>query len=496
MKKIINLITACVMLTTSVSAQWSMDSLSAPYSGLAVTQNGSKAIFASSTKYELYDFVSGLWSTQNMIQARSNVKAATASDVSYFGGGGFIGVSSYAFYKNVDIYRAATNTWTTTNLSNARIVGATAAVGNKVLFAGGRQILNYSNRVDIFDVTTGVRTTHNLSQGRSGMAVAVVGSKVIFAGGECGNISSGIYTESNKVDIYDDATGLWSTALLSAKREQVAVAVVGTKVLFAGGITPSGAYSKRIDLYDVSTNTWSILNMSQTKYGIAAATVGNKVYLAGGTTSNSGALSNRVEMYDATTNSLSYVTLSSPRMSMAVAQTPQHLLFAGGIVTWGNVGTDRVEVLDLVTNTWSVEYLSRPRLNLAAAAFGNKAMFAGGAEVLSGYPQYTILSNRVDIRTDGAPKDAFPFQTNVNPVMESFDIFPNPASDHFTVSGLEEEGEICIYDMNGKLIYKTNTGVAQSMEINTSDFPAGVYLISMIKNKIVTTKKIIIHSKN
>lgn len=206
MKKINYLITAFMICATAVSAQWSIDSISSPYNGLTTTQNGSKAIFASSTKYELYDFATGIWSTHNMIQARANVKAATANGKSYFGGGGYIAVSSYNFFKNVDIYNSATNAWTTTNLSTARIVGATAAIGNKVFFAGGRQILNYSNRVDIFDVTTGVRTTYNLSQARSAMAVAVVGSKVIFAGGETGNISMGVYTESNKVDIYDNAT--------------------------------------------------------------------------------------------------------------------------------------------------------------------------------------------------------------------------------------------------------------------------------------------------
>lgn len=488
MKKLNFLFAVCVFIATSASAQWSIDSLSAPYNGLTVTQNGSKAIFASSTKYELYDFVTNTWTTNNMIQSRPNVKAATINGVSYFGGGGFIGVSSYNFFKNVDIYHEATNTWSTTSLSTARIVGGTAAVGNKVLFAGGRQILNYSNRVDIFDVTTGIRTTHNLSQGRSGMAVAVVGSKVIFAGGECGSIPNGIYTESNKVDIYDDATGLWSTALLSMKRQQLAVAVVGSKVLFAGGLAPSGN-SRRIDIYDASTNTWSTLNMSQGKYGIAAATVGNKVYFAGGVIGSSGTLSNRVEIYDATTNTLSYIKLSSPRMNMAVAQTAQHLLFAGGIVTWGNVGTNRVEVLDIATNTWSVEYLSRPRMNLATASYGGTAMFAGGAEVWSSYPQYTILSNRVDFRTEVVLREPLADESSLDASTETFNLYPNPASDQITISSSDEFEEIRIYHLSGKLIYKSDAAWSSEFVIGTSTFPAGAYLVSTLKNNNVVASK-------
>jgi hypothetical protein len=481
MKKVNSIIIALMVYATTVSAQWSIDSLSTQYSGLVTTQNGSKAIFANSTKYELYDFASGVWSAHNMVQPRPNVKAATANGISYFGGGGFIGLYSYNFFLNVDVYTAATNTWTTKVLSNARIVGNAVAIGNKVMFAGGRQILNYSNRVDIFDVTTGVRTRHNLSQARTNMAVAVVGSKVIFAGGETGNISNGIYTSSNKVDIYDDATGTWSTAMLSVKREQIAVAVVGTKVLFAGGLTPSGLYSNRIDIYDAASNTWTTKNMSQTKYGIAVATSGDKVYLAGGTINNSGALSNRVEIYNAITNAMSYVTISSPRMSMAVAQTPNRIMFAGGVVTWGNVGTDRVEVLDLTTNSWSVEYLSRPRLNLAAASYGNKAMFAGGAEVLSSYPIYSVISNRVDVWTDIViPIQAASKLENQTNATINVRVFPNPFKDKITIQfeNVNALVTVGVYDAIGKLRKTIRLNELQN-DLDLQDLKSGIYFIRM-----------------
>nr|MBK9650190.1 T9SS type A sorting domain-containing protein [Bacteroidota bacterium] len=493
------IIVALTLYTSAASAQWSIDSLSTPYNGLTVTQNGSKAIFANATKYELYDFTNNAWTTYNMAVPRSNVKAATANGKSYFGGGGFIGLYSYNFFNNVEIYNASGSTWTTAKLSTARIVGNAVAIGNKVMFAGGRQILNYSNRVDIFDVTTGVRTTHNLSRPRTNMAVAVVGTKIIFAGGETGNIPNGVYTSSNKVDIYDDATGIWSTALISVKREQIAVAVAGNKVLFAGGITPSGLYSNRIDIYDAAANTWSTKNMSQTKYGIATATAGDKIYLAGGTINNSGALSNRVEIYNATTNTLSYVTLSSPRMSMAVAQTAKRIMFAGGVVTWGNVGTDRIEVLDLATNVWSVEYLSRPRLNLASASYGNKAMFAGGAEVLSGYPQYTILSKRVDIWTDLQPR--FLSHAASTPSNESsITVYPNPAIGNFINVELkqfeDDEVYIQITNMNGDILQnQTINNFSKSLtQIDIANINAGLYQVTAIsKSKKVSSSFVVQH---
>ncbi len=487
MKKI--LFIACLYFAglLPANAQWSTDTLSSPAYGLFPVQVGSKAIFASGAIFEIYDFSTDLWTSRPLSLARTGIRGVVAGGKAYFGGGGFITVWNQVMYKNVDIYNSATDTWSVTNLSQARLTGASAAVGSKVLFAGGRQVLSYSKRVDIFDVNTGVRTTASLSQARHNMAVAVIGSKVIFAGGETGSIVNGKYVSSNKVDIYDDATGTWSTALLSVKREQIAVAIVGSKVLFAGGLNNSGTggqYSNRVDIYDAVANTWSIANMSEGKYGIAAAVSGNKAYFAGGTTYNSGALSNRVEIYDALANTWSYITLSSPRMSMAAGVTPQRIMFAGGTETWGNAGSARVEVLDLATNTWSVEYLSQPRLGIAAVSNGNKVLFAGGAEVLSSYPQYSIISNKVDIWTDPAPRFA---NTDIyDRFTGTLSLYPNPVEGNTVVVNFTQSGpravRIRLTDLSGRVLMEKTAG--DEMRINTgidlSGFARGTYMVNVM----------------
>ncbi len=485
------------------NAQWSQDSLSAPAWGLVSVQNGSKATFASSVKYETYDFANGTWSVKNMSQPRANVKGATAGGKSYFGGGGFIGQFSYAFYKNVDIYDTSTNAWTTASLSQARMVGAAAGIGNKVLFAGGRVILNYSSKVDIFDVSTGTKTTATLSQGRHNMAVGIAAGKVVFAGGETGNISNGVYTSSNKVDIYDAATGTWSMAVLSAKREQLSVGVVGNKILFAGG-SYNGVYSKKVDIYDALNNTWTTASMSQPKYGMSVATYGDKVYFAGGTTSNSGALSKRVEIYNSTTNSWSYVTLSTGRYGMCAGQTPARLMFAGGVTVWGNTGSDRVEVLDLATGSWSVEHLSSPRLYLASASYGTQVLFAGGAEVLSGYPQYSIISNRVDSWTDlVAPRlegNSLADSKSKNN-SAAFSIYPNPASGQTVNLDFGDAdplpATIHLYDAIGKevSVQVRQAGKEAVQRMDISGLKSGSYFIAF-QDKVsgnMQTKKLIVH---
>ena len=59
--------------------------------------------------------------------------------------------------------------------------------------------------------------------------------------------------QTNVVDIYDNSTSAWSAGKLSQKRELMAVAVVGGKVLFAGGYNYLSGASRTVDIYDATT---------------------------------------------------------------------------------------------------------------------------------------------------------------------------------------------------------------------------------------------------
>jgi hypothetical protein len=52
---------------------------------------------------------------------------------------------------------------------------------------------------------------------------------------------SGAHVASNVVDLYNSATGTWSTAQLSVARSGLAAASVGNVALFAGGWTGAGS---------------------------------------------------------------------------------------------------------------------------------------------------------------------------------------------------------------------------------------------------------------
>ena len=172
----------------------------------------------------------------------------------------------------VDLFDSSTGMWSTAQLSVARSYLAATSVGNIAIFAGGFPAGGFaSDVVDLFDITTGLWSTAQLSVARVFLASTSLGKVAIFAGGQ----SSGAYTRyieavqltclclrlsslyflrvffaavshdflslgrgrgfSNVVDLFDSATGAWSTAQLSVPRTFLSATSIGNTAMFAGG---------------------------------------------------------------------------------------------------------------------------------------------------------------------------------------------------------------------------------------------------------------------
>jgi hypothetical protein len=82
-----------------------------------------------------------------------------------------VGVSN-----RVDLYNSVTGTWSTAQLSTATYHLAATSVGNVALFASGP--------VDLYNSATGTWSTARLSVARSRLAATSVGNMALFAGGE------------------------------------------------------------------------------------------------------------------------------------------------------------------------------------------------------------------------------------------------------------------------------------------------------------------------
>ena len=81
-------------------------------------------------------------------------------------------------------------------------------------------------------------------------------------------------------------------------------------------------------------------------------------------------------------------------------------------------------------------------------------------------------------------KDVLPHENSVS-------IYPNPATDQITVSSEEEITELEILDQVGKAVFYQNSG-KNSLTLNTSAYPSGIYFLRVRSANGMSTKKLII----
>ncbi|HEU5227781.1 MAG TPA: neuraminidase-like domain-containing protein, partial [Ktedonobacteraceae bacterium] len=259
-------------------------------------------------------------------------------------------------------------------LSQARNDLAAASVNNLALFAGGYDSggSGFSSTVDIYNAASGQWSTSKLSQARTTLTATAVGNLALFAGGEGTN-----FMASSLVDIYNATTGQWSTAQLSQARQKFAATSVSNLALFAGGLNnnASGNVSDVVDIYNATSGQWSTAKLSQARTALTATSVGNLAFFAGGIPTNGA--SDVVDIYNATTGQWSTAKLSQPRSQLAATSVGNLALFAGGVLP--NGASDVVDIYNATSGQWSTAKLSQTRLSPAAASAGNLVLFAGGS---------------------------------------------------------------------------------------------------------------------
>jgi hypothetical protein len=262
--------------------------------------------------------------------------------------------------------------WSYDTLSEKKVSMNVAVSGNKIFFHSGSKKIGSSTvkvtQTDIFDVQTGVRTTTALpvgSYGRSLGATAVVGSKVLFAGG---------FASTDLVDIYDTLTNTWTTGQLSLDRYYLAGIGIGDRAFFAGG--SSGSISKEtsaVDVYDANTGSWNVIYppiiTSPIVEGhggrnIAAAAIGDKVLFAGGSVNDGRTALKIVSIYSLSANEwLPGTVLPHRRTEMSSIVYGNKVYFVGGMardsVNDKTFPADTIIIYDNGTDTWSTMKIPR-----------------------------------------------------------------------------------------------------------------------------------------
>jgi hypothetical protein len=81
-----------------------------------------------------------------------------------------------------------------------------------------------------------------------------------------------------------------------------------------------------------------------------------------------------------------------------------------------------------------------------------------------------------------------------NSFASSINLYPNPSAYHLTID-LEsniQKAEIAIIDVTGKIVYKANAIGKQKLEVNTSNFSEGIYLVRIQSTDFIETKKLVV----
>jgi len=205
--------------------------------------------------------------------------------------------------------------------------------------------------------------------------------KVLVAGGDS---EGGRGVQMASTELYDPATGTWSSAgtLANAREHHTATLLPNGRVLISGGYTPSGRTTSA-ELYDPVTGTWSLAeSMITARFGHTATLLSNgKVLVAGGSDGNGGAYT-QAELYDPATGSWS---ATGPLVKAVVSQTATLLPNGKVLVAGGYVGNHSVtavaQLYDPATGSWSSTnpMLSSRDDHTATLLPNGKVLVAGGS---------------------------------------------------------------------------------------------------------------------
>jgi hypothetical protein len=172
-------------------------------------------------------------------------------------------------------------------------------------------------------------------------------------------------------------------AELPVPRTEVSAAVLGGRIVVAGGLTLDGAASDRVDFYDPAANRWEpapALPLPLHHSGMAA--LGDRVYVAGGYTNRAGqewVSQSRVVSLGAGDRAWrEEPALGGTRGGLALAAAGGRLVAVGGTDNLGRF-LARTEVLVPGQRAWTAgPDMAEPRDHLAAAGAGGRVYAIAG----------------------------------------------------------------------------------------------------------------------
>ena len=261
------------------------------------------------------------WSTATLNEGKSNMSTgAIGPYVFFFSGDKWVGNTRY-LVNQIEMIDTRTGAKTTTSLTSDSIRYRVESVSyeNKIYFAGGEGYVNggsflnqafFSNKIEVFDTLTGMWSEQYMSEARTALAAGAINGKILFGGGRKKDGGSSVVT--NKVDTYDTQTNIWTNGVFLPavgvrQRDRLTAVSFKNKIYFAGGATNS-AIRDVINIYDTEFNKWYQDTLKEIKYNLKSFIYKDAVYFGGGQSSST-IPSDTIEVYKPLTDSWEYIKI-------------------------------------------------------------------------------------------------------------------------------------------------------------------------------------------
>ncbi len=265
---------------------------------------------------------------------------------------------------------------------------ATLLASGKVLVAGGSSGAASLASAEVYDPSTGLFSpTGNMAVSREGhSAVRLADGRVLVAGG-CTSGPTGCTTYLASAEIYDPASGIFTSTAgpMATTRTDFGAALVGTKVLVAGGfwydpVAPAEHFLKSAELFDPAGGgsfTAAPPMLDGRRYPMTAVLSDGTVLLAGGD-DLAGTLAT-AEIYDP--NAGTFVRTApmteARKWGSATLLAAGQILVAGGLDATLLAGADRYDPA-------TASFTATGSLNVASALHTATRLASGEVLVTGG----------------------------------------------------------------------------------------------------------------
>jgi N-acetylneuraminic acid mutarotase len=312
--------------------------------------------------------------------------------------GGLIGCTPFCNTTNsVEIYDPATSAWNAAGSMGLRRGNhiAVRLQNGKVLVAGGYSapglLLADSG---LYDPDTGTwSATGSLSVARQFHSAALLpNGKVLVTGGL--RFQSGQFFVLNSAELYDPATGSWSSAgtMNSPRFFHITTLLPNGKVLVASGSNNTDPLTpvKSGELYDPASGSWTLTGELNTgRVGATETLLPNgKVLVAGGGPNDADGLDN-VELYDPAAEEWSATgSLAVPRQAHTATLLPNGKVLVVGGASGAAPPIRSAELYDPATGNWT----ATAELGVGRATHSATLLANGKVLVAAGLPDITLVS--------------------------------------------------------------------------------------------------------